>query len=292
VFLVREAILLRLYHKYFIVQFFKIDLRDIVCKGRNKMNCDAQIESIDLINDKIKLDPLNIKIIRTQQHILNFISGVEWHYLHDLSSCINLNELIYTEHSSGNEGWDQKRIPTILKLSFCIKLTHLELGQINQYTMDNIDLTQCVNLTKLIIQTKNIGTPINISPVINKLNLTKCVNLTHFSYGGGTILKDCKIFLPDLSKCIKLKKFNCNNYDQVINLLDLKLFPDMVTFNNSNLADLNYRLCKLEKQLNINDETHTKEQLKTEERLAKLEEDNRELRKIIDELQPAKSKFM
>jgi hypothetical protein len=46
------------------------------------------------------------------------------------------------------------------------------------------------------------------------------------------------------------------------------------------------------KQLSIKDETYTKEELKIEERLNKLEEDNRELRKIIDELRPTKSKYM
>jgi hypothetical protein len=47
----------------------------------------------------------------------------------------------------------------------------------------------------------------------------------------------------------------------------------------------------LKKQLIIKDEIYTREKIKTEERLNKLEADNREMRKIIDELQKP-SKYM
>ena len=59
-----------------------------------------------------------------------------------------------------------------------------------------------------------------------------------------------------------------------------------------------YIKTKFETLIDLNDvlvkkvESHTREQIKTEERLNKLEADNRELRKIIDELRPTKSKYM
>jgi hypothetical protein len=293
------------------------------------MNSLTTRETTSITNERIKSTPLSITRINThiEKSLLNNPTrgacDVIWTYLNDLSICINLVELCYNEQT-GNDWCEKTFVPHIINLSYCIKLSHLELQQVNQYTIDNIDLTQCVHLNKLIIQTKHIGTPINISPVINKLNLTKCVNLTHFQYGGGTILKDCKIFLPDLSKCTKLKYFRCNNYDQVVNVINLKLFPDMIEFNGNILGDLNSRVIQLESQvsikdeketmrikllmqnfnrleskieseiryLNIRDETHAIEQIKIEERFNKLEEENKELRKIIDELRPIKSKYM
>ena len=48
------------------------------------------------------------------------------------------------------------------------------------------------------------------------------------------------------------------------------------------------RIYELEKQVRITE----KDKIKTEDRLNKLEHDNKELRKIIDELRPTPSKYM
>ena len=105
----------------------------------------------------------------------------------------------------------------------------------------------------------------------NCVNVTNCINLTHVNLNYSTNPIDL-LKLPDFSKCIKLQSFKCNSI-----YLNLELFPDIIEYKGLR-CEFNYV-------------SYIREKIKTEERLNKLEEDNRELRKIIDELRRP-SKYM
>ena len=90
------------------------------------------------------------------------------------------------------------------------------------------------------------------------------------------------------NKIVELEK---QQIEHIIPLLKYTPEYKISQFEKGNIALLKKIIDDLKKQLSIKDETHTKEKIKTEERLNKLESDNRELRKIIDELR-APSKYM
>ena len=234
------------------------------------------METIAIVNEKIKSNPLSIKYINTEQK-----HGPD-SYLYDLTKCINLEKLQYLEVRS-SIGQLKIHHPTNLNLLNCVKLTHLILTIENQHTFDTLDLTNCVNLIHISITSNHF--PLSI----NKLNLKKCVNLKHFTGLFHGKLNDSE--MPDFTNCLKLEHYYMHNCITFV-YLNLKKFPNIIMHNGSNVFGLNSRLIQLESQLSIKDETHIREKIKTEERLNKLEKENNELRKIIDELRPIKSSYM
>jgi len=257
--------------------------------------------TIDEYNKQILSSPLSITEIDTEE---------QWrqdHMVCGLSKCINLTSLKYLEVNKSCYGLNPN-ITINLNLINCVKLTRLILQIENQTAYDSINLTGCVNL--------------------NYLSLTYC-------YSNSS--------LPDLTKCLKLRYFICIISKKYVGI-DTSLFPDMIECNGvliehkldkeieSRIKDeesfrllMDRRFYQLEKQLK--DETHTRKQINTEERLNKLEEENRllkikddenkkilqqhesllslieskfnkleeenkDMRKNIDELRPTKSSFM
>jgi hypothetical protein len=242
-------------------------------------------------NRKIISNPLSLTEIDTEQSV-----GLshEFVLLNDLKECRNLKTFTFIEGTESLRcGYIIK--PNHLDLRFCTKLTHLTITLFNQTTFDTIDLTNCVQLTHL-----SICTDYRII-VIKNINLTKCINLTHVNFNGEINVKDYSS-MPDLSKCLKLQSVSCRSSGKYFDInLNPILFPDVIEINGKLSSNLILRLKKNEKEI----ETRTKEEesesfkllmdqrfCKLEERLNSVEEENRELRKIIDELTPIKSKYM
>ena len=309
-------------------------------------------------NSQIVLDPLSLTEIDTEQSV--GISTPEFVLLNDLKECRNLRTFTFIE---GDVGFHYRYTikPNNLNLRFCNKLTHLTIKLLQQSTFDTIDLTNCVQLTHLSIFLP--FQPINIK----NINLTKCINLTHFEFNGELSIKDYSsmpdlskcvklqyinchssgknldinldpILFPDIIECngklhsnliLRLKKIEDSSsrlIESKFNKLEKEIEARIKDEESFRLL-MDRRFHQLGKQLGIKDETYTREQIKTEERLNKLEEenrllkikddenkkilqqhesvltlivskfnkleeDNRELRKIIDELRPTKSSFM
>ena len=227
-------------------------------------------------NEIIKSSPLSIKYINTEQeHSANS-------YLYDLTKCINLEKLQYLEVRSSNPLFGIHHT-TNLNLLNCVKLTHLILTIENQLTLDTLELTNCINLIHISITSNQF--PLSI----NKLNFKNCVNLKHFTGSFSGKLNNSE--MPDFTDCLKLENYYMHNGITFVDL-NLKKIPNIIMHNGSNVFGLNSRLIQLESQLSIKDEMYIREKIKTEERLNKLEKENNELRKIIDELRPTKSKYM
>ena len=213
--------------------------------------------------DQLDKQYISSKLDLTQCINLTHISLTNMTISLDLTKCINLTEL------------DIRDTSISLDLTKCINLTHISLTNMTI----SLDLTKCINLTELDIRDTSISLDLTKciklmkltihDIIINDIDLTKCINLTHFTYSGND---NEFIHLLDFSKCIKLQSFTSN-----YNNLNLRLFPDIIHYIGQDKLDNVY---------------HLRQQIKTEERLNKLEEDNRELRKIIDELRPTKSKYM
>ena len=213
-----------------------------------------QRDSVITIKEKIKLNPLSITTITIYGNI-NIINEI------NLAQCINLSNLSLT-NISFNE----------INLTNCINLTHLTLS--GTIITNEINLMNCINLTHLTLNTSCIKDSEQLYKVnlTNCVNVTNCINLMHVNLNYSNNMIDV-LKLPDFSKCIKLQSFMCNCI-----YLNLELFPNIIEYKG-----LHYT---------FNYISYIKEKIKTEERLNKLEEENRELRKIIDELRPTKSKYM
>jgi hypothetical protein len=211
------------------------------------------MDSVIALKEKIKLNPLSITSITICREPINIIHEI------DLSQCINLSHLSL-QNSSFNE----------INLTNCVNLTHLTLS--GTIITHELNLMNCINLTHLRLDTSCIKDSGQLykANLTNCVNVTNCINLTHvdLNYNNIDVLK-----LPDFSKCIKLQSFKCNCI-----YLNLELFPDIIEYKGL--------------QCGFNYVSYIREKIKIEERLNKLEEDNRELRKIIDELRQPKSKYM
>ena len=210
------------------------------------------MDSVITLKENIKSNPLSITSITICREPIDIINEI------DLSQCINLSHLSL-RNISFNE----------INLTNCVNLTHLTLS--GTIITHELNLMNCIHLTHLTLDTSNIKDSEQLYKVnlTNCVNVTNCINLTHvnLNYSNIDLLK-----LPDFSKCIKLQSFKCNSI-----YLNLELFPDIIEYKGLR-CEFNYV-------------SYIREKIKTEERLNKLEEDNRELRKIIDELRRP-SKYM
>ena len=314
--------------------------------------------SSDECNKLILSSPLSLIEIDTEQSCR--LNTSEFVLLNDLKECRNLRTFTFIEGAEGLRcGYIIK--PNNLNLRFCNKLTHISLSIGNQPTFDTIDLTNCVQLTHLTIFIPT--RPINIK----NINLTNCINLTHFEFNGELSIKDYSsmpdlskcvklqyinchssgknldinlnpILFPDIIECngklhsnliLRLKKIEDSSsrlIESKFNKLE-KEIESRIKYEESFRLLMDRRFYQLEKQLSIKDEIYTKEKLKTEDILNKVEKENRllkikddenkkilqqhesllslmetkfdkleaenkELRKIIDELRPTKSAYM
>ena len=210
--------------------------------------------SVITLKEKIKLNPLSITSITICREPINIINEI------DLTQCINLSHLSLTTISF-NE----------INLTNCINLTNLTLS--GTIITHELNLMNCINLTHLTLNTSCIKDSEQLYKVnlTNCVNVTNCINLMHVNLNYSNNMIDV-LKLPDFSKCIKLQSFKCNSI-----YLNLELFPDIIEYKGLR-CEFNYV-------------SYIREKIKTEERLNKLEEDNRELRKIIDELRRP-SKYM
>ena len=190
-----------------------------------------------------------------------------------LSSCHSLDTLILHGSCPSNES---------LNLSECLNLKHIEVNNItgsSSFQMPNI--STCTKLTHF----KCYGNA--LLP-----DLKQCVNLKHFEYKGCYPL-------PDLSQCSNLDYFDYKGDYSLPNLSHCKNIK--IIYNGIQQED--YRQIHFEKEtthkfeqielFHIEEKFHRNDILsKIEERFNKLEEENKRLRKIIEELQPSKSKYM
>jgi hypothetical protein len=218
----------------------------------------------------------------------------------------------------------------ILDLNKCVKLKSIKLINAGKHTIDNLDLTKCVNLKEFYFENNIIDRIheqyehlqyLNLS----KLDLTKCLDLKNFKYKVFVIttLYDegpYNKILPNLSNNIKINLpkieiIKSHKYDTFFldyaysvalpfNIQDhLELFPRNLTeFSQEGIERLHQRVKHAEEEnrlLKIKDDENKKilqqhESLLSliEAKFNKLEEENKELRKIIDELRPIKSSYM
>ena len=286
------------------IQFFKKLNCWLLCGRVIKIFIMPRLSS-DECNKLILSSPLSLTEIDMEQSCI--LNTHEFVLLNDLKECRNLRIFTFIEGLA--YGYPMK--PNNLNLRFCNKLTHLSLTIFQQSTFDTIDLTNCVQLTHLSIFIP--FQPINIK----NINLTKCINLTHFEFNGELSIKDYSS-MPDLSKCVKLQYINCHSSGKNLDInLNPILFPDIIECNGKLHSNLILRLKKIEdsssritedilnkvekenRLLKIKDDENKKilqqhESLLSfiESKFNKLEAENKELRKIIDELRPTKSSFM
>jgi hypothetical protein len=231
----------------------------------------------EIENEKIKSDPLSV--IEFDNHLEDVLVGKQYKRIHkyvkinDVSKCVNLEKLSISTgifilnpipHPDNYMFFEYLH----LNLTNCIHLKQLSLHHLSQYTFDNMDLTQCVQLTHLTINARE-------GVAIHKLDLTNCVNLTDFKYIGN------KAILPNLTKCVKLESFYAcddTNYFE----LDLVYFPNMRKYNDdANIVNIHTRLVAQESMLSL-----------IEIKFKKLEEENKELRKLLDEFRSPSSFYM
>jgi hypothetical protein len=216
----------------------------------------------------------------------------------------------------------------VLDLTKCTKLQNITLINVGKHTIDNLDLTKCVHL-KGIHFSNNILNTINekydyLQYVnLSKLDLTKCAHLKEVNYCvfvNTTIYNEITYnkLLPNLSnnikislpiiKIIELKKgghtsgsifsnrwISHDSNDECTQEMSIKpfviednheIFPRNLTeFSREGVRRLRRRVKQLEED---------RESIISliESKFNKLEEENKELRKIIDELRPIKSSYM
>jgi hypothetical protein len=169
-----------------------------------------------------------------------------------------------------------------------------------------LNLSSCLNLKYIEVNNNNIQKPFNMP------NISTCTKLTHFKCYGNAIL-------PDLTQCVNLKHFEykgcyplpdlsqCSNLDYFDYKGDYSL-PNLSHCKNikiiyNGIQQEDHRQIQFEKEtthkfeqlelFHIEEKFHRNDILsKIEERFNKLEEENKRLYKIIDELRPTKSKYM
>ena len=315
--------------------------------------------SSDECNKLILSSPLSLIEIDTEQSCR--LSTFEFVLLNDLKECKNLRKFTFIEGVENIRcGYIIK--PNNLNLRFCNKLTHLSLTIVNQSTFDTINLSNCVQLTHLSIfipyrpiNIKNINLTncinlthfefngeLSIKDYSSMPDLSKCVKLQYInchSSGKNLDINLNPILFPDIIECngklhsnlmLRLKKIEDSSSrltEDILNKVEKENRLLKIKDEESFRLLMDRRFHQLGKQLGIKDETYTREQIKTEERLNKLEEENRllkikddenkkilqqhesvltlivskfnkleeenrELRKIIDELRQPKSKYM
>ena len=268
-----------------------------------KLNLTGCINLTDIILCNYNISEINLtECINLKSIILN---SCECTNELNLTKCINLTDITLHKYNSKSicNNWYNSFIyynsANFINLTNCINLQDIRLYD----TSIIVDLTKCVNLQSLIICNKGAFREQN--KMLNQIDLSNCVNLTNFRYEGNDSTNGCNLI--DFSKCIKLQSFTSN-----YNNLNLRLFPDIIDYIGQDKLDNVY---------------HLRQQIKTEERLNKLEEENRllkikddenkkilqqhesllsfieskfnnleaenkELRKIIDELRPTKSAYI
>jgi hypothetical protein len=202
----------------------------------------------------------------------NWHSGIEC-----LSSCYTLHTLIIN-------GCYSPTLTGCLNLSDCLNLKHIEVNNMKgNYSLMSFNMPNISNCTKLT-HFKCYGNA--ILP-----HLTQCLNLKHFEYKGCYPL-------PDLSQCSNLDYFDYKGDYSLPNLSHCKNIK--IIYNGIQQED--HRQIQFEKEtthkfeqlelFHIEEKFHRNDILsKIEERFNKLEEENKRLRKIIEELQ-APSKYM
>jgi hypothetical protein len=286
-----------------------INLIYFKCLGYTSDYCTKDIilsngGNITDISHCLKLEYYHTRYTNTDLSKCKKIKYVDcnWHIgINCLSSCYTLHTLIIN-------GWYSTSLTGCLNLSSCLNLKHIEVNNMKgtyshqPFNMPNI--SKCAKLTHF----KCHGNA--ILP-----DLTECINLNHFEYKGCYPL-------PDLSKCSKLEYFDykgdyslpnlshCENIKIIYNGIhqedmSLKIKQEQIKLDIAKLkTDIQHiqknkfeeetkhkfdqvDLFHIEEKFNMN-----KILSKIEERFNKLEEENKRLRKMIDEMRPAKSKFM
>mgnify|MGYP000051686236 CR=1 FL=1 len=202
----------------------------------------------------------------------NWHNGIEC-----LSSCDTLHTLIIN-------GCYSPTLTGCLNLSDCLNLKHIEVNNMKgNYSHMSFNMPNISNCTKLT-HFKCYGNA--ILP-----HLTQCLNLKHFEYKGCYPL-------PDLSQCSNLDYFDYKGDYSLPNLSHCKNIK--IIYNGIQQED--HRQIQFEKEtthkfeqlelFHIEESFHKNDILsKIEERFNKLEEENKRLRKIIEELK-APSKYM
>jgi hypothetical protein len=201
-------------------------------------------------------------------------------FKHCLTSCHSLDTLILNRCSVST-------IQDSLNLSKCVNLKYIEVNNgksdiyCNHSSINMPNISKCTKLTHI----KCYGNA--LLP-----DLTECINLNHFEYKGCYPL-------PDLSKCSKLEYFDYKGEYSLPNLSHCKNIK--IIYNG--IQQEHHRQIRFEEEtkhkfeqlelFHIEESFHKNDILsKIEERFNKLEEENKRLRKMIDEMRPARSKFM
>jgi hypothetical protein len=248
----------------------------------------------------------------------------------DLSKFINLKHLTYEVKLEDTPTFYEDELTielnkTILDLSKCVKITRITLINVGQKMLDNLNLNNCIQLTDFLFKNDNyIKCKLSNDLYLQKINFTKNINLKKISYTA--LVKDdlynkhiYKHIIPDLSHNIYLTSCSFYIYNGVnagydrwfqitgepiqFNIQDhIEFFPRNLTeFSREGVERLRNRVERTEEEnrfLKLKDDENKKilKQHETilsliESKFNKLEEENKELRKIIDELRTP-SKYM
>lgn len=239
----------------------------------------------------------------------------------DLTNCVNLIHISITSN----------QFPLSIKklnLKNCVNLKHFTGSFRGKLTDSEIpDFTNCLKLEHYSIHNGLTFVELNLKkfPNIIMHNGSNVIGLNSrlLQLESQLSLKDEESFrllvgrrFCELEKQLSIKDETDtkekNKTEERINKLESKLASDInekieqIQQKNVSLFELNAILvkkvedfqqknaimCELNVRLVKKVDAHTTEQIKIEERLDKLEEDNRELRKIIDDLRPTKSAYM
>jgi hypothetical protein len=260
--------------------------------------CQVVSDNID-VSHCLKLEYYHTRCMNTDLtkcKKLKYVDCIWNSKINCLSSCNNLVTLILHGYYPSIE---------CLNLSRCYILKYIEVNNVfgnSSFQMPNISKCQTLKYLKCH---GNAILP----------DLTECINLNHFEYKGCYPL-------PDLSKCSKLEYFDykgdyslpnlshCTNIKIIYNGIhqedmSLKIKQEQIKLD---IEKLKKEILHIQKNKFEEETKHKFEQLelfhieesfnrndilsKIEERFNKLEEENRRLHKIIDQLQPTQSKFM
>ena len=248
----------------------------------------------------------------------------------DLSKFINLKHLTYEVKLEDTPIYYEDELTielnkTILDLSKCVQIKRITLINVGQKMLDNLNLNNCIRLTDFVFKNDNyIKCKLSNDLYLKNINFTNNINLKNINYTA--VVKDdlynkhiYKSILPDLTHNIHLTSysFNIHNCINIVvnrciqrtgepllfNIQDYcEFFPRNLTeFSREGLERLRNRVERTEEEnrlLKLKDDENKKilKQHETiisliESKFNKLEADNRELRKIIDELRTP-SKYM
>jgi hypothetical protein len=218
-----------------------------------------------------------------------------------------------------------------LNLCKCTKLKSITLLNVGQTLLNNLNLNKCIKLNEITIENytscyyNDIGLNLKNSDIglnLKNIDFSECINLQKFTYKAQVYPeifneKICNTLLPNLTKNIKLIKPNIEIYKSIditanetelnlggwtstrrscvlyqgcqlpFNIEDhLELFPKSLTeFSREGFIRMHLRVKQLEEE---------RESISTaiDTYFNYFKKENRELRKIIEELQPTTSKYM